>query len=168
MKLLLEIRDEDFGLSTKKTEMKIREAARAIALKDNKIALLFVSKDGRYHKLPGGGIEQGESIEEALFREMREETGCKIKITSELGKIVEHRTHFGVLQTSYCYVAKVMEEGTPDFDEGEIAAGYKLEWASLEDAINILKKERHETYDGKFIGRRDIMFLEEAKKIIGR
>jgi 8-oxo-dGTP diphosphatase len=49
-------------------KFKVREAARAIVYdKDGNIAILNVSKQ-KYHKLPGGGIEEGEDIQSALKR----------------------------------------------------------------------------------------------------
>ncbi len=36
--------------------------------------------------LPGGGIHQGETPRAALFREISEETGWKIRITREIGR----------------------------------------------------------------------------------
>ena len=40
---------------------------------------------GRLWKLPGGLVEAGESIEQAVVREVWEETGVKAKFTSILG-----------------------------------------------------------------------------------
>ena len=97
MKLLLKLRDDDIGEKTKSGKLATRGAARTIAIKNGKIAFIHVSRHG-YHKLPGGGIERGENIKEALQRELLEETGCIIKITGEVGKIIEHRTHIGILQ----------------------------------------------------------------------
>ena len=172
MKLLLELRDEDVREKPKSGMLKKREATRAVAMKDNKLALMHVSRNG-YHKLPGGGIEHGESIEAALFREMLEETGCKIKIVSEVGKIIEHRTHISELQTSYCFIANINAIGKSNLDEGEIKAGYMLEWATIDQAIKTLEKEMQdgrreasvtakeklENYIGKFIIKRDLAFL---------
>jgi 8-oxo-dGTP diphosphatase len=165
MKLLLELRDEGVGLIPEKTKMKQRIAARAVLLKGSKIALLHVAKHN-YHKLPGGGTEGSETIEETLFREILEETGCRIKITGELGKIIEHRTHFGIVQTSYCFIAAVTKEGKPKFDEGEIEDGFELQWVTIEDAVKLLKKEKPKTYDGKFIVVRDLKFIDEAHNFI--
>lgn len=137
MKLLLTLKDEDIGEKTRPGKLKNREAARAIAMKDGKIAFIHVSRSG-YHKLPGGGVEHGENIEDALRREMLEETGCEIKITSGVGKIIERRTHIGILQTSYCFIADITSIGKPALDEGEIKAGYTLEWTAIDRAIKIL------------------------------
>lgn len=51
----------------------------AIIIKDNKILLIKrVKPDRTYWVFPGGGIEQGETVEEGLEREVYEETGLVI------------------------------------------------------------------------------------------
>ena len=171
MKLLLELKDDDIGVRPRKIKTEIRSAARAVIFSGNKIALIHVTKNN-YHKLPGGGIEKGETVKGALVREIAEETGCKIKITREVGKVIEHRSHEGIvmrnaglLQTSYCYLADVMEKGKTNFDEGEKEAGYKLEWTSLASAIKIIENSKPNNYEGKFIVRRDLALLKAAKAI---
>lgn len=44
---------------------------------DNKV-LLLKQKNGRWD-LPGGKVDQGEAVTDALLREVREETGLKVK-----------------------------------------------------------------------------------------
>lgn len=164
MKLLCELRDEDVGWKSRKVKLKKRIAARAVLLKKNKIALLNVSKHG-YHKLPGGGLEWKETIKQALEREILEETGCKIRIISEVGKIVEYKTHEKTLQTSFCFLSKVTVQGEPNFDREEIRDGFRLEWIGMKRAIKMLEKEKPKTYDGKFIIKRDLAFIKTAKNI---
>ncbi|MFH1398840.1 MAG: NUDIX domain-containing protein [Candidatus Woesearchaeota archaeon] len=67
-----------------------REASRAVLFDKGLVPLLFVSKFN-YYKIPGGGIDPGEDRKKALIREVQEETGCKIKLTGEVGKIIECR-----------------------------------------------------------------------------
>jgi 8-oxo-dGTP pyrophosphatase MutT (NUDIX family) len=77
-----------------------RNAARVILLDDAGRVLLFRGADpsrpeaGTWWFTPGGGLDEGETVEEAARREVREETGLVI---GDLGAIVhERRTEFEI------------------------------------------------------------------------
>jgi len=108
-------------------EWKHRQAARAVAFDvDGKVALLHVTKLG-FYKLPGGGIDEGETIEEALKRECLEEIGCNVEKYGELGRIIEHRNKLGVKQESFCFLANIVgEKGEPNLMEDEIEDGFEI------------------------------------------
>jgi 8-oxo-dGTP diphosphatase len=59
-----------------------RIRAVGIAVKDGRVALLrrFVKSKGEYYVFPGGGVEKGETPEEAVVREMMEETCLKVEV----------------------------------------------------------------------------------------
>ena len=64
----------------------LRPGAAAIIFDDarQKVLLTRRTDNGRWC-LPGGGMDPGESAEEACAREMLEETGLKVRITKLVG-----------------------------------------------------------------------------------
>jgi ADP-ribose pyrophosphatase YjhB (NUDIX family) len=167
MEILRTIRDSDFGLIFPAvTPVRERRAARAIVFDPEKrVAILHVTNK-HFHKLPGGGIEGEESIQEALQRECIEEIGCEIEHVRELGVIEEYRGKFNLYQLSYCFLADLAgEKGVPHLEPGELADGFETVWVSLDDAVNVLEAEANvEDYEGKFIQLRDIALLTEAQQ----
>ncbi len=169
MNLIATLKDADLGFTDPSPAVyKERHASRAIVFDaDRKIALLHVSKK-YFHKLPGGGIEDGEDIASGLARELVEEIGCTAGNLRELGMIEEYRNRFEQHQTSYCYLADLVgEKGMPKFEPDEIADGFEPVWMSLEDAIATLEGESDvKDYGGKFMRTRDAIFLKAALKTV--
>ncbi|WP_263701421.1 NUDIX hydrolase [Bacillus thuringiensis] len=59
----------------------IRNRSAAIIVQEGKIALIKRIREGEtYYVFPGGGIEEGETPEEATKREAYEELGVHIKV----------------------------------------------------------------------------------------
>lgn len=171
MKNLLTIKEQDIlpdSPAVDTSAFRKRGAARAVLLDDSgQVYLLNVSKHG-YHKLPGGGIDDGEDIKQALERELMEEVGCKAEILAELGTVIEYRNYDdgGLEQTSYCYLAKqVGEQVASALEEGELAEGmFEVKAKSIDDAIALLSQDKPDNLEGKFIQKRDIAFLQSAKE----
>ncbi|MEF3353773.1 NUDIX domain-containing protein [Paenibacillus sp. GYB006] len=166
MELIAEISDIDIGLmrSNLPDQVHIRKAVRAIILNEsNQIALLYVSENN-YHKLPGGGVETNETWSEALLREVKEEVGAKIEMISNLGSIIEHRGQHHLIQQSYCFLARAVEiSHTPTFTKEEQANGFQLKWMDYEQAVSLIKHDKPKDYVGRFIQKRDFLFLQEVK-----
>lgn len=147
---------------------KIRKAVRGIFFdKNNHIPLLFVSKSN-YYKIPGGGIDKGEDKLKALKREALEEAGCTIKVIKEVGKTIEYFAEDNELQTSYCYLGKILSKGKSDFTQNELTEGFKLIWTTLPNAIKKLEKTKPKNQEGKIIQKRDLIFLKKAQEISGK
>ena len=68
-----------------------RYGVRAIIKQNHKFAMQQ-GNSGEY-KMPGGGVEHGESFHQALIREVREETGLLVKpeTIKEIGEVLEIR-----------------------------------------------------------------------------
>ena len=71
--------------------MEKRVSSRAIIIDDNKLLTMFrrkIKSDGtvkEYYVIPGGGLEEGETLEENVIRELREEFNVDIEVVKFLG-----------------------------------------------------------------------------------
>jgi 8-oxo-dGTP pyrophosphatase MutT (NUDIX family) len=171
MHLLAEITEKEVQYQSEPQEGRIaynlRKAARAVLFdKEGKIAILHVRKHGTY-KLPGGGIDEGESYDDGLAREIMEETGCTARVEKEVGMTIEYRDQWKLLQFSFCYTAHVLTHGEPNFTDEEIADGFELIWVDLGDAIELIENAKPTDYDAKFMRYRDLILLKKAKEILG-
>lgn len=151
-------------------KLKPRLAARGVVLdKDNNVAVLPVSNHD-YYKLPGGGIEEGEDEVTAFRRECVEEIGYDVEVVSELGITIEYRTEMGRVQTSYCYIGKVVgERKETAFTEHEVSQGFKQPiWVPFEEALRLVSTSNPNNYEGGFIKERDSLILETAKLTLSK
>ena len=165
MELLKEIKDKNYSDDT---TWKTRDASRAVLFDENSLVpLLFVSKYN-YHKLPGGGIDEGEDKIDALKRECLEEVGSKIEVIGEVGKIIEFKSRVNLKQVSYCYYGRIVSKGKPNFTEEELGRGIKIVWVPLKDAIVRIKNDKPNNCDGpfSFIRERDLEFLKKAEQVV--
>ena len=65
----------------------MRKAALGIILDDNRSKILLVKRrDVPVWVLPGGGIDPGESPEEAVRREIKEETGLEVEVVRKVAE----------------------------------------------------------------------------------
>ncbi|HEY1064286.1 MAG TPA: NUDIX domain-containing protein [Candidatus Saccharimonadales bacterium] len=171
MKQLATLTDSDIfegAVNKSSNDFYKRQAARAIVFNESgQVYLLHMSNYG-YHKLPGGGVDDGEDMPTALFRELKEEIGCPAEITGEVGEIRELRSEMGWDQISYCYLAKQNGELVPtELEPSEIAQGAETVIAeSIDAAIELLEKDSPVDYEGKFIKQRDLIFLRRAQEFI--
>lgn len=172
MKLLGTINESDIfpnNPPTPEVELgKLRQAVRVVLFDENKkIALNYYPPKENYpigtYNLPGGGVDEGESVESALLRESLEEVGCKIKNVKELGVIKEYGVGKKVKhnQDTYCFTAEVDEEKmSPDFTERERGDMLEIRWIPLQEAMGLMNGEPL-----TFAKVRSLICLQEAKTI---
>ena len=136
MKLLACYDSKNYADTTKLLE---KTNIRGIILLDGKLAMQR-DKEGVY-KIPGGGMEAGESYVETLRRELREEVGLVLIEDSlvELGEITEIRRDIFEPDTKYIshslfYACKVTDDRLPITPTAsEIKKGYQPVWVTPEE-----------------------------------
>ena len=151
-----------------------RPSAKAIILKDGKVLLNYLAKYDCF-EFPGGGIEKGESPEQALQREVAEETGCVVipKSIEEFGMVVRRQKDSmdpdGIFeQKNYYYFCEITcERVARKPDEHEIEDGAEPVWVDTLFAPIRRNKEAFHRIEEPFIKREQrVMDLadEELRK----
>lgn len=171
---IVEISDADFGFNEPKEKTnKTRFCVRILLENERGEFCVVKSEKHGYFQLPGGGIEENESIMEALKRETEEETGWLIKDIQPIGYTLENRedarnAHDWDRSVSFAFSAAPDKQVGVKYTEDELAEGFTPAWMKLNDIIAELEKSEGyiESYGGCFSNRRDLSiakFLRENK-----
>jgi 8-oxo-dGTP diphosphatase len=73
-----------FGVALPGRRYRPRWGAHGILPREDGLALVFIHDEG-YLDLPGGAVDPGETLEDALIREFREEAGLQVRPAALLG-----------------------------------------------------------------------------------
>ncbi|PKK95675.1 MAG: NUDIX hydrolase [Tenericutes bacterium HGW-Tenericutes-5] len=171
--LIAIIKDSDIGYENIPFNNPIiRYASRGIVYnKENKIAI-FNKVNKNEFKLPGGGVENGESFKEAFIREVKEETGCILSSVREIGYIEEHKSQSNFKQISKVFIGECSKQNNfLNLTEKEKEEGGTLLWMDIDKALetmknsfdNLIGSKYENIYITKFIVTRDIKILEYYK-----
>jgi 8-oxo-dGTP diphosphatase len=140
MKILTEIhRSKGVNIAGKTVH---RTAVRAVILHGYEVLMVHSTNVGDY-KFPGGGLNQGESHEQALARELQEECGTSLlNVDGELGAVIEYdfaeEAEYDVFKmTSHYYFCRAEDGfGAQKLDDYERDLGFKPAWVEIEFAIS--------------------------------
>ncbi|WP_203334506.1 NUDIX domain-containing protein [Planococcus beigongshangi] len=149
--------------STQPVRLIGRTAVRAIIMEQGKI--LMVHSNLGYYKLPGGGAETGESLTEALSREVVEETGyLNSQALKELGVVSELRPDRSMAGTcfhmdSYYYLCRLTDKEKTEqaLIDYELEENYTPVWISLLEAIEINQSSYEKNNSLIFIPRENFI-----------
>lgn len=152
--------------------MKIKNAARTVIVDNDGFVALVDVRNGEYYKIPGGGIEEGETELVAAVREAREESGCDVEIVEKIGEseFVDNNPQFEkTTHKSVCFlVKKVGESGQTTFDDWEKSNQMKLIWVTFDEAFSLFENVRTNDFFGQEINKRDYEFVKKAKEMLSK
>ncbi|MBU6427298.1 NUDIX domain-containing protein [Patescibacteria group bacterium] len=135
--------------------MNIRHRATAVILKGRKVLMFHRIKPGHdYFVFPGGGIEPGETAEEAMKREIKEELDLDVKASKQLFSIENMDVpdwatiHTGQKQTHHYFLVEdfsgIPKLSGPEKERANDKNEYHIVWmdrSGLEKTENIFPKE---------------------------
>ncbi len=147
-----------------------RRSVRGVIVEGDKLLVIYLKNYGEY-KLPGGGVEPGETLIEALKREVNEETGFTVTdVIRPIGKIIHTRPDKQsedelFTQISYYYVCSVNDVSSGiKPSENEIAYGIVPVWENINDIVSTNRKNL-----GNIVGHfsvREMFTFDYIKKLI--
>lgn len=130
-----------------------RDTVRVIIRKGNQVLLGERKHDTRIvHSFPGGGIEYGETVEQAAIKECLEEVGVKIENVVKFGYEIKFPFAFQSPERDKKYkgvnniwvMAEFVKVDKSEFDmEGD---GFPYAWVSIEEAERRIKKDDPTTH----------------------
>ncbi len=98
-----------------------RNRAVAVVLHNNAVLTMFRKNDQEYYTFPGGGVEAGETTEQAVVREIAEETS----LTVEVDRLV-YEIHHDNGDVHYFFLCRYIngtprvQPGTNEYEENEL------------------------------------------------
>jgi len=131
--------------------------------------MIYSSNVGDY-KFPGGGVNEGETHEQALVREVREECGMSLfHVGNEICRVVEYdlpmeQEYDAFKMTSYHYQCEVLDGfGLQKLDNYERDLGFVPAWIKLDRAIEINKSLLDTSKPPRWL-EREVLVLEYLKQ----
>ena len=165
-----ELEDDSFDLDLSKP-IHERVIVRAICKVKDKYAFVHVSRDDDFGKLDyletsGGGVEDGEDLEEALKRELREELGYVVKPIKYLGVIKDYYNLINRRNINHYFLVEAIDEVETSLTEDEKNKFHLSKvLVSLEEAIKVYEQIKN-TKLGHLVYRREIIPLTYVKNSI--
>ena len=167
MPISLNLKDNEYEYKGVK---EVRKVARGIVLDDKgNVAIHTVSRDDifckqTYYETPGGGVDKGETYEQALLRECDEELGYEVEILAYVGEVNDYYNLIGRENHNRYYLCKLKNKrGVHMVSKGDSFIK-KTEYLPFDEVISLFEKQSDRLVAG-LVKRRELPIIKEAKRI---
>lgn len=135
----------------------MKKTARVVIIEDNNLLVFFRRKErfGKivtYYAIPGGHLEDNETLEETAVRELKEEMNLDIEILGYLGKLVVDN------QEENYYHGKIiggnLQFGGEELERNSDSNYYEIRWIPISEldnsgirALSLVRKAKNNEYE---------------------
>lgn len=136
----------------------VRNSSRGLIFCDGKVLLSYETNTDVYMS-PGGGLEEGETLEECCIRELIEETGYDVRILYPF--VIMNEYCFETLYVSNYFVCEIIGECNSSLTDIEVQHGLVKKWIEIEKALEIFGTYELKTPDIKSLYLREFTVLNK-------
>lgn len=167
--IYLELKDEEWELDYIDHD---RQIVRAIVTdNDGNFYFVHIDRDDDFGKASlietaGGGVENGECLEDAILRELAEELGARVEILCKIGVVSDYYNLIHRHNINNYYLCRVISFGEKNMTQDEINC-FHLSTLKLtfEEAVREYEKNTS-TKLGRLITNRELPILRRAGEIL--
>ncbi len=170
-KLYLELEDGEWPFTYTDHD---RQIVRAIVFdKEGFFYFVRVQRDDLFGKATlietsGGGVEEGEDLEDAIKRELREELGVSVRVVGEIGLVSDYYNLIHRHNLNHYYLCEALSFGEKHLMPDEVN-DFHLSTLKLTYEEAVSEYERCAcTPLGRLLAKRELPVLKRGKELLDR
>ena len=166
MRLLYRLEDHEFPY---KGYDHIRSIVRGIIYNDDfKVAIIHLVTDDKFghrdaYETPGGGVKKGETLLEALKREILEEVGVDIDNIEEIGRVEDYYNLINRKNNNHYFLAHAYKKESQHLEEYEKRVFESISWLDIDEIISIVENMKDLPVNN-LVKNRELPIYKIAKK----